>query len=233
MTRQVKKYFSALDEGIQVANKRPIGAMPAQQFEYVHNLNTGQFEQIRNVHTVLGVRCEEFCLEKNYEIIHPADREKVFYATTYGFDFLKKASVPCEWGLQIIYRMFDGHGRIRHILRNTTVFEQLGASITKTYSTCQDVTPLNIYAQTTGVMCNLMKGDTRKIEFRGRKKGCYTKRELEIIRLMSTGLITKEIASALNLSELTVYSHRKNIIKKSGCKSFSEIIIKCYKEGVL
>src|SRR5690606_11656495 len=38
-------------------------------------------------------------------------------------------------------------------------------------------------------------------------------REIEIVRLVSSGLIAKEIASELNLSTHTIYTHRKNIMK--------------------
>lgn len=46
------------------------------------------------------------------------------------------------------------------------------------------------------------------------KKHKLTKREVEIIRLVCQNMRTKEIAERLYLSEFTIYTHRKNIIKK-------------------
>lgn len=46
-----------------------------------------------------------------------------------------------------------------------------------------------------------------------------TQREVEVINLISNELSTKEIAKALFLSEYTIETHRKNIIRKTGAKT--------------
>jgi len=51
-----------------------------------------------------------------------------------------------------------------------------------------------------------------------------TKRELEIIEHMSLGKTTKEIADCLNISPLTVSTHRKNILGKTNAKNSIELI---------
>lgn len=51
-----------------------------------------------------------------------------------------------------------------------------------------------------------------------------TKREKEIISLMAAGKSTKEIATELFLSELTVRTHRRNISEKLGTKGLSDLI---------
>lgn len=55
-----------------------------------------------------------------------------------------------------------------------------------------------------------------------------TKRELEILKLTANGLSNKNIADKLFLSLHTVYTHRKNIIKKLNIKSGSEFIKYAY-----
>ena len=60
-----------------------------------------------------------------------------------------------------------------------------------------------------------------------------SKRETEIIKLISDGLINSEIASKLNISLHTVKTHRKNINKKASCKNVSELINKCASNGLL
>ncbi len=49
-------------------------------------------------------------------------------------------------------------------------------------------------------------------------------REIEVVRLISEGLTTKEIASKLCLSHHTINAHRKNILKKLNAKSASEVV---------
>ena len=58
-----------------------------------------------------------------------------------------------------------------------------------------------------------------------------TNSELEIVRLISDGLTTKEIASRKYISYHTVISHRKNIFRKLGVTSVSELIMLAIRSG--
>lgn len=58
-----------------------------------------------------------------------------------------------------------------------------------------------------------------------------TNSELEIVKLISEGLTTKEIASQKFISFHTVISHRKNIFRKLGVTSVSELIMYSIKAG--
>ncbi len=55
----------------------------------------------------------------------------------------------------------------------------------------------------------------------------FSNREIEIVKLISEGLQSKEIASRLNISLHTVHTHRKNILEKSGLKSTGHLISRC------
>jgi len=54
-----------------------------------------------------------------------------------------------------------------------------------------------------------------------------TKREIDVIKLLSRGHSTKEIAHELNISNHTVGVHRKKILKKTELNSTAEIIAYC------
>ncbi|MEL7123028.1 MAG: response regulator transcription factor [Bacteroidota bacterium] len=58
-------------------------------------------------------------------------------------------------------------------------------------------------------------------------------REIEILRLIAKGLIAKEIADVLNLSTHTIYTHRKNIMKKLDISSSSELILYALNNGLI
>jgi DNA-binding NarL/FixJ family response regulator len=58
-----------------------------------------------------------------------------------------------------------------------------------------------------------------------------TPSEIEIVRLISGGLTTKEIANQKNISFHTVNTHRKNIFRKMGVTNASELIIQAIKAG--
>ena len=58
-------------------------------------------------------------------------------------------------------------------------------------------------------------------------------REIEIVQLSARGLIAKEIADTLNLSTHTVYTHRKNIMKKLQINSSSELVLYAVSKGLV
>jgi len=58
-------------------------------------------------------------------------------------------------------------------------------------------------------------------------------REIEIVRLVASGLIAKEIAGKLHLSTHTVYTHRKNIMKKLKLGTTSELVLFAVNEGLV
>lgn len=58
-------------------------------------------------------------------------------------------------------------------------------------------------------------------------------REIEVLVLVTKGLINKEIADKLNISLTTVISHRKNITEKLGIKSVSGLTIYAVMHGYI
>lgn len=60
-----------------------------------------------------------------------------------------------------------------------------------------------------------------------------SEREIEIIRLIAGGYTTKEIADSLYRSFHTISTHRKNIMKKLGINSTSELLIYAINTGLI
>jgi len=58
-------------------------------------------------------------------------------------------------------------------------------------------------------------------------------REVEIVQLTASGLNAREIANKLHLSHHTVYTHRKNVMKKLGLGSVSELTLYAVKTGII
>nr|WP_315203457.1 LuxR C-terminal-related transcriptional regulator [uncultured Flavobacterium sp.] len=61
----------------------------------------------------------------------------------------------------------------------------------------------------------------------------FSKREIDIIRLIGSGLNNTEIAEKLFISPLTVKKHRNNILTKSDSKNSAELIKNCILQGVI
>lgn len=60
-----------------------------------------------------------------------------------------------------------------------------------------------------------------------------TEREMEIIKLCHSGLMSKEIANKLNISSRTVEMHKNNIFKKLGINSTLELVLYAMKNGII
>ncbi len=63
------------------------------------------------------------------------------------------------------------------------------------------------------------------------KENNFSKREIEIMKMIADGVASKNIAAKLFISLETVKSHRKNILIKSGCKNATELIARSISEG--
>lgn len=60
-----------------------------------------------------------------------------------------------------------------------------------------------------------------------------TERENEITALIASGLTNKEIGEKLHLSHHTIHTHRRNILKKLGVKSASELTVYAMNVGLI
>lgn len=60
-----------------------------------------------------------------------------------------------------------------------------------------------------------------------------SKREVDVLKLISKGYINKKIAEELHISLNTVLTHRKNIIAKTGIKTVSGLTFYCISNGFI
>jgi FixJ family two-component response regulator len=59
-----------------------------------------------------------------------------------------------------------------------------------------------------------------------------TSREQDILALVSSGLMNKQVAAELGLAEITVKIHRGHIMKKMGAKSLADLVMKAETLGI-
>lgn len=65
------------------------------------------------------------------------------------------------------------------------------------------------------------------------KQGELSAREADVLKLIALGLMNKQIAAELSISQHTVVSHRKNIIKKLGINSISGLTVYAILHGII
>jgi DNA-binding CsgD family transcriptional regulator len=60
-----------------------------------------------------------------------------------------------------------------------------------------------------------------------------TKRELQVLSIAAEGLTSKEIASRLGISSLTVNTHRLKLLAKTGSRNITELVRMAVGEGII
>jgi FixJ family two-component response regulator len=67
------------------------------------------------------------------------------------------------------------------------------------------------------------ENEQANIDLKSRFAG-LTKREKEVMALVTAGLMNKQIAARIGLSEITVKVHRGNVTRKMGARSLAELV---------
>ncbi len=70
-------------------------------------------------------------------------------------------------------------------------------------------------------------------DYAGERRNSLSPREIEILRLISAGHTTKEMASLLGLSSATVDTHRRNAMAKTGARNAADLIRFGHEHGLL
>ncbi|HRN56182.1 MAG TPA: LuxR C-terminal-related transcriptional regulator [Agriterribacter sp.] len=60
-----------------------------------------------------------------------------------------------------------------------------------------------------------------------------SKRELEVLKYITDGLSSKQIADKMALSIYTIHNHRKNMLEKTNCKNTAELLYFAIERGLL
>ena len=113
--------------------------------------------------------------------------------------------------------------------------EGVGGFLTKQCGELEIVNALRATGDGEKFYCTSIVNHLLEKSFPRREGGTavLSSRETEIVRLAANGLIAKEIADQLNLSTHTVYTHRKNIMKKLNIGSASELVRYAISEGII
>ena len=81
-----------------------------------------------------------------------------------------------------------------------------------------------------GAIDEALSRDTQELSVEAKKKEALsrietlTPRELEVMRWVITGMLNKQIADAMNISEKTVKAHRGRVMQKTRTTSVAELV---------
>lgn len=147
---------------------------------------------------------------------------------------LENVLAPSTTSLNLTCRIQIETSKVVKLLFQIKVFEFQEQRITKLLINLTNIS----FLSTQSPVAWTLKADTKqqlKFKTRVAKKYArlFTPREMDIIKQIQNGLSNVKIADKLFISDKTVATHRKRILKKSKCHSANELVAYCMQRGIL
>ena len=215
------------------------------QFFYITAVH--KFENVfvhPNIMNILGYQPEFFMsIENVYAKIHPDDRDFVLEFSKRSINYSTKLKEhtdvlkydPNPTAFSIDFRMQKSDGSWIRVNRLTGSFKwDQEYNMIYSISLFADITHLNKgniinYAWTGDFAGNFNVDDLKLKYFRK----LFTKREIEVLKCIVSGLNCKDVAARLFISEHTVSSHRKNMLHKIQARNTAELVNFAANNGLL
>lgn len=206
------------------------------EFIYVLNFSLNAITFVKGMKDFLGFDDDKMTIERYIGLIHPEDGDLV--ARIGKESILHSYANPNNNGDNVLYisfRIKNKRGAYLKVLSQSSVFEldKKGNMI----SSLVKVSDLSFMGDSKVVKYKFLASNLDEEKFRRNVFGAiyelFTTREMDIIREMDKGYSNHEIGRILGISVHTVSTHRKKIMKKSGCHSAEELLLFCRKNGVL
>lgn len=192
----------------------------------------------QSVESVLGYKKEEFTIDLILEMIHPDDLPFFVDFETAVVDFKKQLPVEkiMKYKSRYNYRIRKKNGDYLHILQQsvTVQIDEDGAVIHNMvfHTDISDIaTSCRMKLSFIGLEGEPSYIDVQPKAHFSKSKAIFSEREKEILQYIIQGLSSEQISQTLNRSIHTIHVHRKNILRKSGCETVNELLIKSIREG--
>jgi len=202
------------------------------QFLYVADLPAGNIVHVSdNFYRITGYDyMPPFPIKAIFDLIHPADRGIIIQASmeaiqgaNFAMDF-----PPMSHMFSMDFRYKTAGGKYVRMLRHSGMLtKDKKNNMVHTISVMHDISFLKRQKK----IELFLSGD----EIKGYKfpsdeliaymQHTFTKREMEILRLMADGKNSKEISEDLFISAFTVDTHRKRMLKRTKLNNSTELVV--------
>ncbi|WP_028122780.1 LuxR C-terminal-related transcriptional regulator [Epilithonimonas tenax] len=192
------------------------------------------------IYDLHGLEPDKVSLDHILETIHPDDMEFVIKAealiTKFFYEVIGKSKI-LNYKMNYSFRSRSKNGDYK-LLNHQALLLSLDENGNSAKS-------LNIHTQ----IDHLSQHNTYKISLiglngepsfmnislddHGKNKVEFSRREIEIIRLISEGKSNEQVGRQLSISPLTVKKHRSNILDKADCSNTAQLIKNCMQQGVI
>ncbi|MEC3908128.1 helix-turn-helix transcriptional regulator [Tamlana sp. 2201CG12-4] len=218
---------------------------PGPSFQYIFDYSIREFIHISSgVKDVLGKVSHRFTANDFMEHMHPDDIKYFLHceeiAKYFLFSFIAKEELP-HYKVSYQFRLKNASGHYKLFLHQAIASSweddyKMSSSLAN-HSDISHITTINNKKMS---FINIAGGQSyygiRKIEDLHNvnlNKKVVSGRELEVLSLIAEGFVSQEIAEYLNIAVDTVATHRKNILKKTGFKTFSQATAHFIREGLI
>lgn len=217
---------------------------PGPSFQYIFDFPTRSFTFISDgVQTLFGEDPESFSVEDYAARVHPDDFQHFVHceelAGYFLFNHINKRDVP-HYKLSYQLRFRDASGNYKLHLRQVIAL-----------SVDEDHNLSTVFANQSDIS-HITGFNNRKISFihvlggksyfgigviedlnQEQPKLVLSNREVEILKLISEGFSSKEIAEYLHIAIETVGTHRKNILAKTDFKNLTQAATHYVRDGLI
>lgn len=197
--------------------------------DYAYEIRRNHFS-VNKHQSVAGFKMSEFKLASDlFSLIHPQDLSIVLGFTKQIGQYFINNDVRVNLGItgsKILFRMKGRGGKLYYYLRRARVNGVNDDSrFVSNFSIMDDVSwmkPQNVGAwKLEGAEFAFFDFNVPEIS---RFKGVISDREVEVLKLLARGFLSRDIAEALKISRHTVDTHRRNMLKKLDVANTPELI---------
>lgn len=212
-------------------------------YYYLINIRIQELShQHPNIVHIHGLEIAPTQLQDIIDLIHPDDIPFVLRAEEACYDKVNEIGAEHLKSLKSCYcfrmRVADGSYRLFHHQAITLIADKEN-KIVRSLNIHTDISHLstkNNYIAS--VMGFNGRNDFHQIDLSPKptknSNSCpLTKRELELLSYIAQGMSSAEIAEKLEISQLTVRVHRKNILRKTNTRNSTSLIKRCMELGLL
>jgi DNA-binding CsgD family transcriptional regulator len=194
----------------------------------VHGLSSG----FKEAHGMSSAQIKH--IDDILALIHPDDMDFVSKAENKALNYIYEVLGPdkflqykCSYNFRFktpdgSYRLYNHQSLILTLDENNNFIKSLNIHTDISHITSHNnykLSLIGLMGEPSFLNIDVMGQDNTQ-----RDEKAFSKRELEIIRLIAEGRSSKEIAQKLHISIDTVKTHRKRILEKTNCANAAELI---------
>ncbi len=226
------KHVEVSAQSFDSLERYPLGL---SQCLYVHNYQTSSITFQKGVFEFLGYTPEEINSDLIHSYFHPDDAGMVLRIIQAAVSYAIDHNLYQDGHLYLTFRLRKKNGEYIKVLRQSNVFEvDNNGKFISNLSLLTDISYMNT------ANCVEWKFDASGLDQEAFKKyighqyeNFFSPRELEIVNGIHSGLSSEEIGNLLFISRHTVDTHRRNILRKAGCKNTLDLMSFCHQNGIV